>query len=170
MSVFIKDNRALRSFRLWYKTKNLLYFFKNLETFGLFFFCDTVQPKERILWREEFNKLDVQLIYISKNLYRFIFVLRRWEYVKNLMQGGLVWVKSSLNKEIPQENLQNILKNKNFFFRFLFWKHSFYRFEHLKKTFVLKKREQQIFSFLSIAFSLPYFQKKRKIVTLSLSS
>ncbi len=69
----IKNNRELRSFRMRYKTKNVFSFFKNSESFGGFFFCEALQPKDRIGWREEFNKANLEVVYISKNISRFIF-------------------------------------------------------------------------------------------------
>ncbi len=39
--------REVRSFRLRYRTLELFSFLKNKNTFGIFMFCDTFQPKDR---------------------------------------------------------------------------------------------------------------------------
>ncbi len=49
MTNIIKNSRELRSFRIRYKTKNIFSFFKEPNAFGGFFFCEVLQPKDRIL-------------------------------------------------------------------------------------------------------------------------
>ncbi len=132
MASIIKNTRELRSFRIRYKTKNIFSFLKDENSFGGFFFCEVLQPKDRIFWREEFNKANLELVYISKNIARFILRTKKWVQVYNLMQGGVILIRDRLGRPIEENNFQLILKHKKFFFRFLYWKYSLYRYEKIK--------------------------------------
>ncbi len=147
------NTRELRSFRLRHKTKNIYSFFKDINSFGLFFYCEALQPKDRIALREDFNKSKLQVLYLSKNISRFIWKTKKWISVKNLMQGGVVLVRDRAGLSIKEDVIQNLLKYKFLFFRFLYWKYSFYRYE--KVMYWLKKytkREDRIKSFFLILF------------------
>ena len=142
------DKREVRSFRLRYFTLDLSCFLKQKESFGLFMLCDSLQPKDRQKWSEEFNKKNFKVTFVSKNILKFVFFKTKWVEVRNLLQGGVVLIRDKLNKVIKKENLNFLLTEKKFFFRLLFWQYILCR-SYLMYSW-LKKEDENLKSFFQI--------------------
>lgn len=77
MTLFNINSREIRSFRLRFLTQNFYSFFTDKESSGFFMSCDSVQPKERIMLRSEFFKNNLEVLYIGKNISRFVFFSKK---------------------------------------------------------------------------------------------
>lgn len=144
----ILDKREVRSFRLRYFTLILSSFLTQKESFGLFMLCDTVQPKDRQNWAEEFNKKNLKATFISKNILKFLFKQKKWIKVKKLLEGGIVFLRDTTNKVIKKENLKFLFSEKKLYFRLIFWQYMLYRTYFMTQW--LKEESYEIKSFFKI--------------------
>ena len=62
------DPREIRSFRLRNRAIDLKTFFENEKGIACFMLTDIIQPKDRILLRENFSKYNLNLTFLSKKV------------------------------------------------------------------------------------------------------
>ena len=120
MTTINLDTRELKSFRLLNKTNELSKVFKDENTFGLFMMCDSIQPLERIELREYFKGHDIDIIYLSKQVSLGLFTKKNMKELKNLLQGGVVYIKSKTGAPLSEDTIKMLLNLKKFSIRFLY--------------------------------------------------
>lgn len=129
------DNRELRSLRLRNKIFNLRNFFENENSFGLFMMNDSLQPNTWILKREEYAKHNLKIETISKKVANYLTNETSWEKVKFLLKGNVVLItpKNPNSLTLNPQQIKFLISQEKYFLRFIYWKHSFYRFQELEK-------------------------------------
>ncbi len=129
------NGRELRSFRLKYFLKSFKNFIEVKDSFGLFFMVHSIAPVERIKLRENLSLYNFKVDLISNKIIKLLLKkkIKNWKYIINLLQGGVVLIKTNF-EDISKENLfQKILNHNNFLPRFLYWNNSFFRVNIIKK-------------------------------------
>jgi len=152
MTTINLDTRELKSFRLLNKTNLLSKVFKDENTFGLFMMCDSIQPLERIELREYFKGHDIDIIYLSKQVSLGLFAKKNMKEIKNLLQGGVVYIKSKTGAPLSEDTIKMLLNLKKFSIRFLYWNNSIYtkeRVEEFLNAEDLKKDKKYLVGMMS---------------------
>lgn len=152
MTTINLDTRELKSFRLLNKTNIVSKLFKDENTFGLFMMCDSIQPLERIELREKFKEHNLEIIYLSKQVSLGLFSKKNMKEVKNLLQGGVVYIKSTTGAPINEETIKMLLNLNKFSIRFLYWNNELYTKEKVEEFLnveAIKKDKKYLLSMMS---------------------
>lgn len=133
------DPREIRSFRLRNRAIDLKTFFENEKGIAWFMLTDTIQPKDRILLRENFSKYNLNLTFLSKKVIKLWFKDKS-ELIglKSLLLGNVVKIELKDTKnELTKENLKFLLEQKDFNLQFISWNQQLYRKDKIMEFFTL---------------------------------
>lgn len=164
MALFSVETRELRSFRLRYRIEELRSAIENKNTDGVFCISNSLHPIEREELRGEFNTRNINVISLSKNIIRFLFIDSKWKNVRNLLEGQIFFVRDRNNKQLNKDYLINITQSEKFSLRLFLHNQQLYRKENLIK--LLKKSEQQKPGF-AVVVLLRHFLIQRNIILLT---
>ena len=133
------DPREIRSFRLRNRAIDLKTFFENEKGIACFMLTDIIQPKDRILLRENFSKYNLNLTFLSKKVIKLWFKDKS-ELIdlKSLLLGNVVKIelKNTVN-QLTKENLKFLLEQKDFNLQFISWNQQLYRKDKIMEFFTL---------------------------------
>ena len=132
MSLFPIEMRELRIFRLKYRIEELRFLIENKNAVS---FCVTtsLHPEEREKLRVELNKLNFNVVSVSKNIIYFLFQSSGWKNVCNLLECKLFLILNKNNDLILEKKYLLALTNlNNFSMRLFLYNNQIYRKESLK--------------------------------------
>ena len=154
MSLFSIEVRELRSFRIRHRIQNLRFFIENSNINGAFCIANSLHPIEREELRSDFNKNNIVVTSLSKNIIRFLFINSKWKIVRNLLEGEIFLIRSKSNVLLKKDYLLSLIKPGKFFLRLLIQNNELYRNQHL--TLLLNKLGKNKNDFL-VLFYLKQF-------------
>ena len=133
------DPREIRSFRLRNRAIDLKTFFENEKGIAWFMLTDIIQPKDRILLRENFSKYNLNLTFLSKKVIKLLFKDKS-ELIdlKSLLLGNVVKIElKDTENQLTKENLKFLLEQKDFNLQFISWNQQLYRKDKIMEFFTL---------------------------------
>ena len=133
MALFSVETRELRSFRLRHRIEELRSVIEDKNTDGVFCISNSLHPIEREELRGEFNTRNINVISLSKNIVRFLFIDSKWKNVRNLLEGQIFFVRDRNNKLLTKDFLLSMTQSEKFTLRLFLHNQQLYRKENLIK-------------------------------------
>lgn len=142
MALFSVETRELRSFRIRHRIEELRSVIENEKTDGVFCVANSLYPVEREELRSHFNKHNVAVTSLSKNIIRFLFANTKWKDVRSLLEGQIFLIKNKENNSRLSRNfLATLTKDEKFTLRLFLHNHQVYRRERLKTLLVTPEQK-----------------------------
>ena len=130
MSLNSINVRELRSFRFIQTANQIKNLLENPKATIIFSMYSSMNPKDRILYQEQFMQKNLKGMVVSKNIFKFLLKNNKWSDFKILLKGNLFLLIDQNNNIV--DTLNFVFSQDKIILRLLLSNHQLYK----KKTLI----------------------------------